>query len=197
MYMQKTLAELNRTLYNLKDRMLFLEQQANASVNASLALQEFVRDKAKVKSEENAEAVTLITGAEAKLDPEVTAFEKSMKALNATVHNVEANIEVASNLAKLEKRVDSITGIFALMRPQLSALKRRVDRMNDTLAGNFSDIVYRVVDKVIRTELTHALHNATEIVRLFDAKPNSTNARTVTNATKAKTPTKKSFLEQR
>eukprot|EP00397_Hematodinium_sp_SG-2012_P059284 GEMP01075802.1.p1 GENE.GEMP01075802.1~~GEMP01075802.1.p1 ORF type:complete len:255 (+),score=67.35 GEMP01075802.1:87-767(+) len=198
LHIQATFGELNRTIIALNERVLFLAKQANITASGSLALQAEVTDNAKLKSEENIAALTILTTEEKKLEPEITEFHNSLRALNATLSTASANLEVASKLAKLEKRVDSMNGIFALMRPHLSKIKRRVDRMNTTLAGNFSEILLKVVDREIRAELGAKLRNTTEMVRLFDEAPaNGTNSTTTNTTAVNATTVKKSFLHLR
>jgi len=164
-HMEAAFKELTRSLESLQARAQFLATRSEKTRDETLSLATRLKTESMLKSQENANAIKLLTVAEEKLSPDVAQLDASLKALNGTITAIATNMEVAERLDKLEKRMDSANGIFALLKPELKKIKSRVDTIDDHLAGNFTTVLASVVGQEANKFLAERLHNATEVFR--------------------------------
>lgn len=167
-HMEAAFKELTRSLDALQARVQFLATRSNKTNDDSLGMVTGIKTETLLKSEENENAIKLLTVAEEKLGPEMTSLDQSLKALNGTIGTISTNLEVADKLDKLEKRMDSANGIFALLQPELKKIKKRVDTIDGHLAGNFTTVLASIVDDEANKFLADNLHNTTKFVRDFN-----------------------------
>jgi len=159
--------KLTNSITALQNRIEFLTKHANTTLTQSLHLETDAQTTGVRRAEENINIITLVSEAEDKIEPEVKSFQDTLEKMNTTLAEIEKNVEGTKRLENLQKVYLDSHGIFVLLKPVLKKLKKRVDRMEDHLSGNFTELIRRAVNKEATVILQDQLHNASLVVKNF------------------------------